>query len=58
MAPSGLLSANPLLLLELFSALDSHPDGPFYQVHLPVIPWTDCEEGNEVFSVSSQISKK
>ena len=37
---------------------DSHPDGPFYQVHLPVITWTDCEGGNEVFSVSSQVSKK
>lgn len=36
---------------------DSHPDGPIYQVHLPIITWTDCEGGNEVFSVSSQVSK-
>ena len=37
---------------------DSHPGGPFYQVHIPIITWTDCEGGNEVFSVSSQVTKK
>lgn len=34
-----------------------HPDGPFHQVHHPVITWTDCEGGTEVFPVLTQNSK-
>lgn len=37
---------------------DQHPGGPFYQVHLPIIHWTDCEGGNEVFSIFNQTSKQ
>ena len=42
----------------LTTFFDSHPDGPFYQVHLPIITWTDCEGGAEVFSIFNQKSKK
>lgn len=38
--------------------LSNHPDGPFYQVHHPIITWTDCEGGAEVFPVTTQDSKK
>jgi len=34
-----------------------HPDGPFHQVHHPVITWTDCEGGAEVFPVLTQTTK-
>jgi asparaginyl-tRNA synthetase len=36
----------------------NHPDGPFHQVHHPVITWTDCEGGAEVFPVLTQHTKK
>lgn len=36
----------------------SHPGGPFYQVHHPVITWTDCEGGAEVFPVLTQNTKR
>lgn len=48
---SGVVSA-------LTSIFDTHPDGPFYQVHLPIITWTHCEGGNEVFSIFNQTSKR
>lgn len=35
----------------------NHPEGPFHQVHHPVITWTDCEGGAEVFPVLTQNSK-
>ncbi|KAI9043142.1 class II aaRS and biotin synthetase [Aspergillus affinis] len=37
---------------------DSHPDGPFYQVHLPLLTWTDCEGSAEVFATPTQCSKQ
>ena len=36
---SGVVSA-------LTKSFDTHPDGSFYQVHLPITTWTDCEGGN------------
>lgn len=36
----------------------NHPDGAFHQVHHPVITWTDCEGGAEVFPVLTQHTKK
>ena len=48
--------------LAVISALtnffDTHPGDPFYQVHLPIVTWTDCEGTNEVFSVFNQTSKR
>ena len=35
----------------------NHPEGPFHQVHHPVITWTDCEGGAEVFPILTQNSK-
>lgn len=37
--------------------LAAHPEGPFHQVHHPVITFTDCEGGAEVFPVLTQQSK-
>lgn len=36
----------------------NHEGGPFHQVHHPVITWTDCEGGAEVFPVLTQDSKR
>lgn len=35
----------------------NHPEGPFHQVHHPIITWTDCEGGAEVFPVLTQNTK-
>ncbi|KAF2166945.1 hypothetical protein M409DRAFT_22994 [Zasmidium cellare ATCC 36951] len=37
--------------------LATHAEGPFHQVHHPVITHTDCEGGAEVFPVLTQKSK-
>ncbi|KAF9894035.1 asparaginyl-tRNA synthetase [Aspergillus nanangensis] len=42
----------------LTNLFDSHRDGPFYQVHLPILTWTDCEGGAEVFAAPTQHSKR
>ncbi|XRM40848.1 asparaginyl-tRNA synthetase [Aspergillus tubingensis] len=42
----------------LANLFDTHPDGPFYQVHLPMLTWTDCEGGAEVFAAPTQRSKR
>lgn len=36
----------------------NHPEGSFHQVHHPIITWTDCEGGAEVFPVLTQNTKK
>lgn len=36
----------------------NHPGGSFHQVHHPVITWTDCEGGAEVFPVLTQDTKR
>lgn len=36
----------------------NHPEGPFHQVHHPVITWTDCEGGAEVFPLLTQDTKR
>ncbi|PLB37560.1 class II aaRS and biotin synthetase [Aspergillus candidus] len=45
-------------LSALSTFFDSHPDGPFYQVQLPMLTWTDCEGGAEVFAAPTQCSKR
>ena len=42
----------------LTSFFDTHPGGPFYQVHLPIITWTESEGGAELFSIFNQTSKR
>ncbi len=37
---------------------NNHPDGPFHQVHHPMLTHTDCEGGAEVFPVLRQSGKK
>lgn len=47
-------SATLAAITDYFS---NHPEGPFHQVHHPVITWTDCEGGAEVFPVLTQDTK-
>ncbi|GKZ36952.1 asparaginyl-tRNA synthetase [Aspergillus brasiliensis] len=42
----------------LSNLFNTHPGGPFYQVHLPLLTWTDCEGGAEVFAAPTQRSKR
>ncbi|KAK4496386.1 hypothetical protein PRZ48_012366 [Zasmidium cellare] len=46
------------VIAAIHSVLATHPEGPFHQVHHPVITHTDCEGGAEVFPVLTQKSKK